>query len=285
MVVGLDYENPYFNPYEEFQRFKTHPEIAALLTDGRRIEYGARALNEGGWQAVPKLTFPGGMLIGCAAGFMNVPKIKGTHTAMKSAMLAAEAIFDNFTKNNDAEVFGYEIRLKNSWLAEELYRVRNIRPAFHYGLLPGLVYAAIDTYLLQGHTPWTFGYRPDYLTLKPTRDCKPIQYPKHDGILTFDKLTNLQFSGVYHSDNEPVHLQLTNPGVAIEVNFNEYASPETRYCPANVYEIVEDAQGYPHLQINAQNCIHCKTCDIKDPTQNITWVPPQGGEGPNYSGM
>jgi electron-transferring-flavoprotein dehydrogenase len=285
MVVGLDYENPYLNPYEEMQRFKTHPYIAKILKDGKRIQYGARALNEGGWQAIPKLTFPGGVLIGCAAGFMNVPKIKGTHTAMKSAMLAAEAIFDNIIGENAPEVVEYENRLKQSWVAQELYQVRNIRPAFHYGLLPGLTYAAIDTYLLNGKAPWTFKFTPDYSCLKPAARCKAIEYPKADNVLTFDKLTNLHYSNVYHSDNEPVHLILKNPGDAININLKIYDAPETRYCPANVYEIVKDDQGNPRLQINAQNCIHCKTCDIKDPTQNITWVPPQGGEGPNYSGM
>jgi len=285
LVVGLDYENPYLNPFEEFQRFKTHPKVAALLKEGKRISYGARALNEGGWQAIPQLTFPGGVLIGCAAGFMNVPKIKGTHTAMKSAMLAAEAIFDNFIGDDTPQVTDYETRLKKSWIAKELYQVRNIRPAFHHGLLPGLTYSALDTYLLRGKAPWTFTHHLDHCSLKKASTYQPIAYPKPDNVLTFDKLTSLQFSGVYHEDSEPVHLILHNKKIPIQVNLKKYAAPETRYCPANVYEIVQDTQGKPHLQINAQNCIHCKTCDIKDPLQNITWLPPQGGEGPNYSGM
>lgn len=285
LVVGLDYQNPYLDPYQEFQRFKTHPNIATLLMGGKRISYGARALNEGGWQSIPHLSFPGGVVIGCAAGFMNVPKIKGAHTAMKSAMLAAEAIFANFVGENTPEVVDYEKNLRNSWIAKELYAVRNIRPGFHHGLLPGLAYAALDAYLFRGKTPWTFKNNIDYTMLKTAKECKPIYYAKPDNVLTFDKLTNLAFSGVHHEEGEPVHLLLANKSIPITVNLKEYASPESRYCPAQVYEIVTNEKGEPHLQINAQNCIHCKTCDIKDPLQNITWVPPQGGEGPHYSGM
>lgn len=285
LVVGLDYQNPYLDPYEEFQRLKTHPTIAALLLNGKRIGYGARALNEGGWQSIPRLSFPGGVIVGCAAGFMNVPKIKGAHTAMKSGMVAAEAIFANFIGENEPEVVDYEKHLRNSWVAEELYAVRNIRPGFHHGLLPGLAYAALDTYLFRGKAPWTFKHNIDHTMLKNAKDCAPINYAKPDNVLTFDRLTNLAFSGVYHEEGEPVHLHLANKNIPITVNLKEYASPESRYCPAGVYEIITTEKGVPTLHINAQNCIHCKTCDIKDPTQNITWVPPQGGEGPHYSGM
>lgn len=284
LVVGLDYANPYLDPYQELQRFKTHPKISQLLQGGRCIAYGARALNEGGVQSIPQLTFPGGCLIGCAAGFMNVPKIKGIHTAMKSAMIAAESLFPQL--NTDAAVeTDYPAQLKNSWVWKELNQARNIRPAFRAGLLPGLTYAALDTYVFQGHAPWTFKQKPDYQALKPAEKMAPIAYPKADNILTFDKLTAVALTNTMHVEGQTCHLKLSDASVAIDVNYKIYASPETRYCPAGVYEITQDNQQQPHLQINAQNCIHCKACDIKDPTQNITWTPPQGGDGPNYTAM
>lgn len=283
-VVGLDYQNPYLDPYEELQRFKTHPKIAPLFENGKRICYGARALNEGGLQCIPKLTFPGGMLIGDCAGFLNVPKIKGIHTAMKSGMIAAETIFNHPDELKD-ELIGYNTAIKNSWITQELYLARNIRPAMNWGLLPGLCYAAIDTYIFRGKAPWTLKYpQPDYMTLKKAQDCQKIIYPKHDGKLTFDKLDSVYLSNTHHRENQPCHLQLKDEQIAIDVNLKLYDSPETRYCPANVYEVIyKDNQ--PKLQINAANCVHCKTCDIKDPKQNINWTTPEGGDGPNYVNM
>ena len=283
-VVGLDYDNPYLSPYEEFQRFKHHPSIAKILAGGRRIAYGARALNEGGAQSVPRVHFPGGLLVGCEAGFMNVPKIKGSHNAMKSGMLAADAIFDQRKDTGSKEIKAYGERLRKSWISKELHRVRNIRPAFRFGLWWGLLYAAFDTYILRGRAPWTFRHRSDHKHLLSRTRARPIVYPKPDGILSFDLLTNLSFSGVYHEENQPAHLLLKQPSLAISRGAEHYASPETRYCPAGVYEIVEEARGL-RLQINAQNCLHCKTCDIKDPMQNIDWTPPEGGGGPNYERM
>jgi len=285
-VVGLDYENPYLSPFEEFQRFKTHPAIAPTFAGGRRIAYGARALNEGGFQAIPRLSFPGGVLIGCAAGFLNVPKIKGTHGAMKSATLAAEAVFETLGRGaGNAEASSYGERLRASWLWEELRLVRNVRPGFRWGLWAGLAYAAFDTYVLRGRAPWTLALRPDNLSLKRARDCRKIEYPKPDGKLTFDRLSSVFISNTNHEENQPPHLTLKDPDVPIKVNLALYDAPEERYCPAGVYEIVRDAAGKPSLVINAQNCVHCKTCDIKDPTQNIVWVTPEGGGGPNYPNM
>jgi len=281
-VIGLDYENPFLNPFEEFQRFKTHPAIRPVFEGGRRIAYGARAINEGGFQAIPKLSFPGGLVIGCAAGFLNVPKIKGSHTAMKSGMVAAEAVFRQLQGEQGAD---YRSALEASWIWDELYRVRNIRPGFRWGLLPGLAYAALDTYLLRGRAPWTFHHTPDHLHLKKAAECRPIAYPKPDGKVTFDRLSSVFISNTNHEENQPCHLQLRNPEVAIAVNYALYDGPEQRYCPAGVYEFVKAETGEAHLQINAQNCVHCKTCDIKDPTQNINWVVPEGGGGPNYPNM
>ena len=281
--VGLDYENPYVMPYMEFQRFKHHPAIAKHLQGGKRIAYGARAINEGGYQSIPKLTFAGGVLVGCAAGFVNVPKIKGSHTAMKSGMLAAEAVFDALA-NGEKEAVSYEKNLKESWVYKELYKVRNIRPAFKFGFYWGLLYSAIDTYILRGRAPWTFKHHSDHAALKPAKDYQLIDYPKPDGVLSFDRLTNLSFSGVNHEENQPAHLHLKDEAVAININHGDYASPEERFCPAGVYEVVEE-NGEKRMQINAQNCVHCKTCDIKDPTQNINWVTPEGGGGPNYAMM
>lgn len=283
-VIGLDYQNPFLDPYEEFQRFKTHPKIRSTFENAKRLCYGARALNEGGWQSLPKLSFPGGLLIGDAAGFLNVPRIKGIHMNMKSGMIAAETIAEHWDHLH-TELADYNQNIKNSWLGTELFAARNIRPAFKWGLVPGLMYSAIDSYVFNGRAPWTLKHHsPDYASLKNAANAKVIDYPAHDGKLTFDKLTSVYFSNTRHEENQPCHLQLADPQLAIDVNLKLYDSPETRYCPAKVYEIV-DRDTQPRLQINAANCVHCKTCDIKDPCQNINWVPPEGGDGPNYSGM
>jgi electron-transferring-flavoprotein dehydrogenase len=285
-VIGLDYENPYLSPFEEFQRFKTHPAVRETFAGGRRICYGARALNEGGLQSIPKLVFPGGALIGCCAGFLNVPKIKGNHTAMKSGMLAAEAVFEALGAGGAATLDAYPAALRASWVQDELHQARNVRPGFRFGLFGGLVHAALDAYLLRGKAPWTLHHHPDYQQLNPARQFTPIDYPKPDGKLTFDRLSSVYISNTNHDDNQPCHLRLREPKLAIELNLAEYDAPEQRYCPAGVYEIVRDGEGgAPRLQINYQNCVHCKTCDIKDPGQNIDWVVPQGGDGPNYVGM
>ena len=285
-VVGLDYENPYLSPFEEFQRFKTHPAIRDVLEGGKRVAYGARAINEGGFQSIPKLTFPGGALIGCSAGFVNVPKIKGSHTAMKTGMIAAEAVFDWLGENDpaSAEVAAYPEALAGSWVWKELRKARNIRPSFHRGFLAGFVYSAIDTVLLRGRAPWTFRHRPDHAALKPKSKCRSIAYPKPDGEISFDRNSSVFLSATNHEEDQPAHLTLKDAGAPISVNLETYDAPERRYCPAGVYEIVESDDG-PALQINAQNCVHCKTCDIKDPTQNIVWVAPEGGGGPNYPNM
>ncbi len=288
-VVGLDYRNPYLSPFEEFQRFKQHPAIRPTFEGGRRLAYGARALNEGGWQAIPRLTFPGGALIGCTAGFLNVAKIKGSHTAMKSGMLAAEAVAEALVQappDAPVEATQYPERLAQSWVADELKAVRNLRPAFRHGLWAGLAYAAIDTYLLRGKAPWTLRHHADHESLKDAAWATPIAYPKPDGKISFDRLSSVFLSNTNHAENQPVHLRLRDPDKAISVNWALYESPEQRYCPAGVYEVLEDPDsGGRRLQINAQNCVHCKTCDIKDPAQNIDWVVPQGGDGPNYPNM
>ncbi|MDF3025011.1 MAG: Electron transfer flavoprotein-ubiquinone oxidoreductase [Alphaproteobacteria bacterium] len=286
-VIGLDYQNPYLSPYHEFQRFKTHPAIAKYLKGGKRISYGARALSEGGLQSLPKLTFPGGALVGDTAGFLNVPKIKGTHAAMKSGMLAAESLAEMFKAGDPTgkEPVGYTHKFKTSWLFEELNRVRNIRPSFAKGFILGFLYSAIDTVLLRGKAPWTFRNHADNLSLKKAKDSQKIDYPKPDGVLMFDKMSSVFISNTNHEEDQPSHLKLKDPSVPINYNLPEYAEPAQRYCPAGVYEIVNDETGKPKFVINAQNCVHCKTCDIKDPTQNIVWTTPQGGGGPNYSGM
>lgn len=285
-VVGLDYQNPHLSPFAEMQRFKTHPFIRNLFTDAERISYGARAINEGGWQSLPKLTFPGGALIGDAAGFLNVPKIKGIHTAMQSGMLAAKACVEAIDAINEApiELTAYPEKVKNSWLQDELYRVRNIRPGFKYGLWAGLANAFFETWITFGKSPWTLKNHSDHATLQLAAKSKKIIYAKPDGILTFDKLSSVYLSNTYHDENQPAHLVLRNPRLPILINYQQYASPETNYCPAGVYEIVHEENG-PRFQINAQNCVHCKTCDIKDPNQNINWQAPEGGGGPNYVGM
>ena len=284
-VVGLDYKNPYLSPFDEFQRFKTHSKIKKIFEGGKRISYGARALNEGGFQSIPKLTVPGGLLVGCTAGFMNVPKIKGTHTAMKSGMIAAEEIFKNIFNDKTKEIHSYEDEIKNSWVWDELYKVRNIRPAFQWGFWPGLIYSAIDTFIFRGKAPWTLKHHDDHKSLKEAKKSKKIEYPKPDGSITFDKLSSVFISNTNHAENQPCHLQLKNKNIPIEHNLEYYDAPEQRYCPAGVYEIVGRDKNNPQLQINAQNCVHCKTCDIKDPNQNINWVTPEGGGGPRYPNM
>ena len=286
-VVGLDYANPHLSPFDEFQRFKTHPAIRPIFEGGRRVSYGARALSEGGFQSVPKLSFPGGVLVGDTEGFLNVPKIKGTHTAMKSAMVAAEAVAEALGHEGGAnEVAAYPEHLRKSWLWRELHEVRNIRPSFHWGLWGGIAYSALETYVFKGKMPWTLHHQPDHLALKKASECPKIAYPKPDGVVSFDKLSSVFISSTNHEENQPAHLKLRDPAVPVAINLEHYDAPEQRYCPAGVYEIVRNDDGSnPRLQINAQNCLHCKTCDIKDPTQNINWVVPEGGGGPNYPNM
>ena len=289
-VIGLDYQNPHLSPFDEFQRFKTHPKIRPFFEGGRRIAYGARAINEGGFQSIPKLTFPGGLIVGCAAGFLNVPKIKGSHTAMKSGMTAAEAIAAALAASDEGghglEVSDFGERIKATWVWDELYRVRNIRPGFRSGTMFGLVHAALDTYLFKGKAPWTLRHHPDHESLRPAAHCEKIQYPKPDGQVSFDKPSSVFISNTNHEENQPAHLTLKDAGIPVVHNLEYYDAPEQRFCPAGVYEIVHDDDGEnPALQINAQNCVHCKTCDIKDPTQNINWVVPEGGGGPNYPNM
>ena len=285
-VVGLDYENPYLSPFEEFQRFKTHPAIRPVLEGGRRIAYGARAINEGGFQSVPELAFPGGALLGCAAGFVNVPRIKGSHTAMKSGAMAAESVFEAIREGRGGDTLeAYPRRYRESWVHDELRRARNFRPAFRRGLLSGMLYGGLDLKILRGRAPWTFRHRPDHTRLGKAADFPRIAYPKPDGKITFDRLSSVFLSNTNHEEDQPAHLTLKDDRVPIEVNLAEYDAPEERYCPAGVYEIVGRDEGAPRLQINAQNCVHCKTCDIKDPSQNIDWVTPEGGGGPNYPNM
>ena len=289
-VVGLDYENPHLSPFDEFQRVKTHPAIRPMLEGGKRLAYGARALNEGGLQSIPKLAFPGGLLIGCAAGFLNVPKIKGSHNALKSGMLAAEAVFEGLARDEAGgeQLDGYAARLRASWVYEELRRVRNFRPAFaRWGLVGGTLYGGLDLKVLGGRAPWTLHHRHgDNECLKPAAEMPKIAYPKPDGVVSFDRPSSVFLSNTNHEEDQPVHLRLKDESIPIAHNLALYDAPEQRYCPAGVYEIVRDADGAnPRLQINAQNCVHCKTCDIKDPSQNITWVTPEGGGGPNYPNM
>ena len=280
-VVGLDYQNPYLSPFEEMQRWKTHPAIRTYLEGGKRISYGARALVEGGFQSLPKLTFPGGLLIGDTAGFLNTPKIKGNHCAMKSGMLAAEALVEMATEQK--ECTAYPEKYKASWLHAELHKVRNIRPGFHWGLWVGLINAGFQTiggWLL----PFTLRNKADHAQLKKASESTPIAYPKPDGKLTFDRLSSVFISNTNHAENQPSHLKLRDPSIPIGVNLPVWAEPAQRYCPAGVYEVISEGDT-KRFQINAQNCVHCKTCDIKDPSQNIDWTVPEGGGGPNYSGM
>lgn len=289
-VVGLDYTNPYLHPFKTFQQFKTHPEVAPTFEGAERIGYGGRALNEGGLQSIPKLTFPGGCMVGCSPGFMNVPKIKGTHTAMKSGIVAAEAVWDKLLAEPEAisvEPVEYEERLKSSWVWSEMNSVRNIKPAFHkFGLWGGMAYTGLFYVVGRGKEPWTFKHEgPDNQTLKPAAECKEIEYPKPDGKLTFDLLSSVALTGTNHEADQPAHLTLHDDNVPQDLNFAKYAGPEGRFCPAGVYEYQPDDQGETSLIINASNCIHCKTCDIKDISQNINWVCPEGGGGPAYDGM
>jgi electron-transferring-flavoprotein dehydrogenase len=287
-VIGLDYENPWLSPYDEFQRFKIHPAIRPTFEGGRRVCYGARALNEGGLQSLPTMAFPGGVLIGCEAGTLNMPKIKGTHTAMKSGMLAAEAAFEALEAGRAHDTLAaYPEAFRRSWAYEELHRARNVRPAFKWGLWGGTLYAGIDQILLRGRAPWTLKHaHVDHEALKPAAECRKIDYPKPDGKIAFDKLSSVFISNTNHEENQPAHLRLKDAKIPVEHNLRLYEAPEQRYCPAGVYEIVrDDGGGNPRLQINAQNCVHCKTCDIKDPLQNIVWVVPEGGDGPNYPNM
>ena len=290
-VVGLGYTNPYLSPYEEFQRYKTHPAIRTYLEGGKRISYGARAINAGGLQSLPKLIFPGGCLIGDDAGFLNASRIKGSHAAIKSGMLAADAVFESVRKGRTGdELNDYPVAFEGSWLHEELHRARNFKPWMAKGLFMGTLMFGIDQVLLRGRAPWTLSHHgPDHESLKSKTECEPIVYPKADGVITFDRLSSVFISNTNHNEDQPAHLTLKDASVPVKVNLELYDAPEQRYCPAGVYEIVRDDDGKggttARLQINAQNCVHCKTCDIKDPTQNIVWVTPEGGGGPNYPNM
>lgn len=286
-VVGLGYENPYLSPYEEFQRYKTHPEIRKFFEGGRRISYGARALTAGGLQSLPKLTFPGGLLIGCDAGFLNAARIKGSHAAMKTGMLAAEAAFDALAGGRRGdELAAFPRAFRQSWLYDELYKGRNFKPAMAKGLYQGTLMVGLDQVLFRGKAPWTLHHgHTDHESLRPASGFKPIAYPKPDGKLTFDRLSSVFISNTNHSEEQPAHLKLRSELLPVEVNLRNFDGPEQRYCPAGVYEYVQSEAHAPRLQINAQNCLHCKTCDIKDPMQNIVWVTPEGGGGPNYPNM
>ena len=290
-VVHLDYENPHLSLFDEFQRFKTHPTIKKLLAGGQRLSYGARAINEGGIQSLPELVFPGGALIGCSAGMVNVPRIKGSHNAMKSGMLAAEALFDAITQegaSNNGLLTSYPQRLKASWIYKDLDAVRNVKPLLsRFGSWGGTLLGGIEMWLtvFNLRMPWTLKHQQaDHLCTQPAASMPKINYPKPDGIVSFDKLSSINLSNIGHDANQPCHLKLQDESIPISFNLAHYDAPEQRYCPAGVYEIITKNET-KHLQINAQNCIHCKTCDIKDPMQNINWVPPEGGSGPSYSGM
>ncbi len=285
-VVGLAYKNPYLSPFEEFQRYKTHSAIRGFFEGAKRISYGARAITAGGIQSLPKLTFSGGALMGCDAGFLNASRIKGSHTAMKSGMLAADAAFDAIIHDRaHDELSAYPTSFEKSWLHEELHVARNFKPWMSIGLYTGTLMVGIDQLVFRGKAPWTLHHtHSDHEMLKPAAECVPIVYPKPDGKLTFDRLSSVFISNTNHNEHQPAHLTLKNPAVPVEINLSKYAGPESRYCPAGVYEYIKDSSG-DRLQINAQNCVHCKTCDIKDPTQNIVWVTPEGGGGPNYPNM
>jgi electron-transferring-flavoprotein dehydrogenase len=293
LVVGLNYSNPWMSPFEEFQRFKTHPNIrwyfegAQGHKPAQRIGYGARVITAGGLLSLPKVVFPGGALVGCEAGFLNASRIKGSHSAIKSGMLAADAAYDAVTAGRERdELAAYPAAFERSWLHTELNSSRNFKQWFKYGRTVGTIMTGLEQFALQGHVPWTVHRtQADHLYLKPAADCPRIEYPRPDGKLTFDKLSSVFLSNTNHAENQPAHLTLKNAGVPVSLNLAKYAGPEARYCPAGVYEFIKDASGADQLQINAQNCVHCKTCDIKDPTQNIVWVTPEGGGGPNYVDM
>ena len=283
-VIGLDYKNPYLSPYDEFQQFKTHPDVKKLLQGGKRISYGARALIEGGLQSLPQMHMPGALLIGCDAGTLNMPKIKGSHTAMKSGIIAAEVIENHISKNEDLS--SYEDKFKNSWVYKELHQARNVKPSFQWGLIPAMIFTGIDQKLFGGKLPFTLHHKhADHETLIPAKDAKKITYPKYDGVFTFDKPSSVYLSGTNHADDQPCHLLLNDKDLSTTYTIEEYDEPAQRYCPAGVYEVEFDEEIQKKvLKINSQNCIHCKTCDIKEPSQNIEWVTPEGGGGPIYSG-
>ena len=283
-VIGLDYQNPYLSPYDEFQRFKTHPAISKILKGGKRISYGARALIEGGFQSLPKMHMPGALLIGCDAGTLNMPKIKGSHTAMKSGIIAAETI-NEFISNNKP-LSEYENKFKKSWVHQELYTARNVKPSFQWSLIPAIIFTGIDQILFRGYLPFTLKHsHADHESLIPANKAKRIDYPKYDGEITFDKTSSVYLTGTNHEADQPVHLKLKDPDLPINYTLNEYDEPAQRYCPAGVYEVDRTVKNNPKFVINAQNCIHCKTCDIKEPSQNISWVTPEGAGGPNYANM
>jgi electron-transferring-flavoprotein dehydrogenase len=286
-VVGLAYTNPYLSPFEEFQRYKTHPEIRGFFEGGKRLAYGARAITAGGINALPELVFPGGALIGCDAGFLNASRIKGSHAAIKTGMLAAEAAFTAVTEGRSGDTLdAYPAAFRSSWLHDELHRARNFKPMMSKGLWTGTLMVGIDQVLFRGKAPWTLhNTHADHEMLRPAAECQPIEYPKPDGKLTFDRLSSVFIASTNHEENQPIHLTLKDASVPVALNLARYAGPESRYCPAGVYEYVKTEEGADRLQINAQNCVHCKTCDIKDPSQNIVWVVPEGGGGPNYPNM
>ena len=286
-VVGLSYTNPYLSPYEEFQRYKTHPQIRSFFEGGKRIAYGARAITAGGLNALPEVVFPGGALIGCDAGFLNASRIKGSHAAIKTGALAAEAAFEAVGAGRTSDLLSsYPDSFKNSWLHEELYKARNFKAEMSKGLWMGTLLVGIDQVVFRGKAPWTMHVtHTDHECLRPASECTPIEYPKPDGKLTFDRLSSVFISNTNHEENQPIHLTLKDASVPVDNNLAKFAGPEQRYCPAGVYEFVENDDGSQRLQINSQNCVHCKTCDIKDPTQNIVWVTPEGGGGPNYTSM
>ena len=287
MVVGLDYANPWLSPFEEFQRYKTHPAIRGTFEGAKRIAYGARAITAGGLLSLPKLVFPGGALVGCEAGFLNASRIKGSHAAIKSGMMAADAAFDALVAERSAdELSAYPAAFEASWLHVELNKARNFKQWFKKGRTVATLMTGVEQFVLKGNIPWTIHRtKPDYACLQPADQCPKIEYPKPDGVITFDRLSSVFISNTNHEENQPIHLTLKDASVPVSINLAKYAGPEARYCPAGVYEYVKDDKGSDRLQINAQNCVHCKTCDIKDPTQNIVWVTPQGGEGPVYNAM
>tara|TARA_Y100001949_G_scaffold29012_1_gene22135 strand:- start:191 stop:1819 length:1629 start_codon:yes stop_codon:yes gene_type:complete len=283
-VIGLDYKNPYLSPYDEFQKFKTHPAIRKILTNGKRIAYGARALIEGGLQSLPKMYLPGALLVGCDAGTLNMPKIKGSHTAMKSGIIAGETIVDYLI--NSKPLSEYEKKFNNSWLYKELYAARNVKPSFNWGLIPAIIFTGIDQIIFRGKLPFTLKHKhADHESLQLAKNSEKIEYPKYDGVFTFDKTSSVYLTGTNHEDDQPVHLKLKDKDLPINYTLSEYDEPSQRYCPAGVYEVDKTDPLIPKFIINAQNCIHCKTCDIKEPSQNITWVVPEGSGGPNYANM
>ena len=282
-VIGLDYKNPYLSPFDEFQQFKTHPAIKKMIEGGKRISYGARALIEGGLQSLPKMFMPGALLVGCDAGTLNMPKIKGSHTAMKSGIIAAETIVDHLKNNKSLAI--YENKFNESWLYKELYAARNVKPSFNWGLILGIIFTGIDQILFRGKLPFTLQHKhADHETLKLAKEAKKIEYPKPDNLITFDKTSSVYLTGTNHTDNQPVHLVLKNPDLPTDFTLEKYDEPAQRYCPVGVYEIQKE-NNKSKFVINSQNCIHCKTCDIKEPSQNITWVTPEGGGGPKYGNM